>query len=158
MKRKGITAKELMQRLEADPEWTVRRADRDQRHQERARKLAEDQASLIDELAQAGVRVQSVYDFVNHPSAGPEAIRVLVRHLGVPHLPSVREGIIRALTIPSARSQALHPLIEHFVNESEPALKWVIANGLSAMATLEELAGIQGIEEFSDLFPGEHRS
>src|SRR5262245_23196466 len=122
-KKKSITADELMNRLEADPEWVARRTARDARRAERECRLAADEASVIADLAAAGAFVSSVYDFVNGGPAPDIALPVLVRHLGVAHQDRIREGIIRALGIPSARGIAFEPLRDAFRNERDPTLR-----------------------------------
>ena len=152
MNRKPITAKELLQQLEADPKWVAERDARELRHRKRAEALSKDEAGLLNDLEAVGVRVSSVYDFVNSPPASLEAMLVLVRHLDIPHLPNIREGIIRALSVSSARDYAQSSLVEQFRRENDPDMKWVIANALSAMVGIEELDGLEGIIKFSHLF------
>lgn len=81
-----------MRQLDADPAWVEQNANREARWKEKERRAAADEASIIAELAKAGVNVSSVYDFINDQLAPPEAIPILVRHLNVDHLPAIREG------------------------------------------------------------------
>jgi hypothetical protein len=148
-----MTADELMSKLESDPEWVAKRDARNARRAERAKQINADEATIIGELAAVGVTVSSVYDFVGKQLAPDVALPVLVRHLNVEHHPNIREGVIRALGIPNARTLAFGPLCDAYREERDPNLRWVIANALSGMARFEELADLPGIEEFAALFP-----
>jgi hypothetical protein len=151
-KRDWITAEELRRQLEANPEQAARRDARAARHAEGGKQIATDEAPLIAELADVGLVVSSVYDFVGKQLAPNLALPILVRHLSVEHHPRIREGLIRALGIPSARHMALDPLCNAFRKERDPTLQWVIANALSGMARFEEVAELPGIQQFADLF------
>jgi hypothetical protein len=157
-KRDWITAGELMSQLEADPEWVAKRDARVARHAERAKQIAADEASIIADLAAVGVAVSSVYDFVGQQLTPGLALPVLVQHLNVEHHPRIREGLIRALGIPSARGIAFDLLCEAYRKERDPTLQWVIANALSGMAQFEEVAELPGIQEFVALFPKHRRT
>ena len=151
-RRKSVSAEELMRQLEADPKWTAQRDAKLARRAERQKRIDSDQASMIADLAAVGVCVRSVYDFVGKQAAPETALPVLVRHLNEKHLAVVREGIIRALGLPCAREIAFDSLRHAYCTERDPSLRWVIANALSGMAHLEELAELPGIEEFAALF------
>jgi len=148
-----ITAEQLMRQLEADPEWVAKRDAREARHAERAKLIAADETSVISDLAAVGVAVSSVYDFVGNQLAPDVALPVLARHLKVEHHPRVREGIIRALGIPSARRVAFDLLCDVYRSERDSTLRWVAANALSGMARFEDVSALPGIEEFAALFP-----
>jgi hypothetical protein len=149
-KRKPETAAELMARLEADPEWCKRREERDARYRERGRQLAENQAPLVADLRAAGFAVNSVYDLVNSPD--PNAIPVLAAHLGEPYHDRIREGLIRALSLPQARDHVGQQMQSLFQSETDPSLQFAIANALSQMYPLSEIEHLQGINEFEGLF------
>ena len=151
-----ITAGELMRQLEADPEWVAKRDAKATRRAERARQLADDEAPIIAELAVVGVTVSSIYDFVGKQLAPDCALPILVRHLNMEHPPRIREGLIRALGIPRARSVAFELLCDAYRSERDPTLRWVAANALAGMARFEEVAVLPGIEEFVALF-SKHR-
>lgn len=153
-----ITAGEQMSQLEADREWVAQRDAKAARHAERAKRLADDEAPIIAELAAVGVTVSSVYDFVGKQPAPDVALPILVRHLNVEHHERIREGLIRALSIPSARAIAFDLLRHAFLKERDPTLRWVIANAFSGMARLDEVADLPGIQEFAALFPKRRRT
>jgi hypothetical protein len=147
-----MPAEALMRQLEANPEWVAQRDARAARHAERGRQITADAVPIIAELASVGVTVSSVYDFIGKQDAPDLALPILVRHLQLEHHPSIREGLIRALGIPSARKIAFGPLRDAFRTERDPALRWVIANALSGMARFEEVSDLPGIQEFAELF------
>src|SRR5690242_4230961 len=103
------TPGELLSELESNPAWRAAREARDRARAVRAEAVASDERELVAELRACGYDVDSVYDLVNnapHPVLArrflgpyPAAYPVLVRHLDVPHMRVVREGVIRALTV-----------------------------------------------------------
>jgi hypothetical protein len=149
---KGATAEDFMRSLEANPDYIARRAAQAAATAELAGVCAEDEARLIAELQQVGVRTNSVYDFVNEDGAPSAAVPILVRHLAVPHHPSIWEGIVRALAVPHARDAALETLRTAYRSEADPHRRWVIANSLGSMARLREVEDLPGIREYSALF------
>jgi hypothetical protein len=151
-KRRWITAEELMKQLHADPQWVAEQQQREARHATSTARLKADEAAILSDLTAAGIEVASVYDFLKIPSRPPGAVAVLVRHLDTPHLRNVREGVIRALGVPAARALAFEPLRAAYRVESDPTLRWVIANALAGMARFEEVRELPGIDEYAKLF------
>ena len=153
-KRRGKTAAELLRELEADPNSVAARNPRNARHNARVEQHAADLQSVLADLRSVGAFAVSLNDFINGGQVPrPEAIEVFVRHLDQQHLPSVHESLLRCLSISTARSGAFDWLRRRFLVELDPNLKWLIANALSAMARLDELRELPGIEEYRDLFP-----
>ena len=146
------TAKEFVGELERDPVHKERRAVQDAALAKRAAEAAADEASLVRDLEDAGVSVTSVYDLVNDVITTPHAVPVLLGHLGRPHLPVIREGILRALAYSHLRQGALSSLKDLFSGATEPGERWLIANAMAAMATLKELSELAGINEYAGLF------
>lgn len=128
MAKKRETAAEFMARLQSDPEWVRKDAERKAKHKAAVEKLQQEiepeHAPLMAELAAAGVKVrpniitqwesggtvgpeprfpQSISDLVNTKDSYPEAIPILIKHLRtVRHLVLVNT-IARALTVKEAR-------------------------------------------------------
>jgi hypothetical protein len=75
-----------------------------------------------------------------------------VAHLGQAHHPRVWEGIVRALSAPAARAEALGPLREAYRAETAPERRWLLANALGAMASFVEVGDLDGIAEHRSLF------
>ena len=147
-----MTAEELMRQLEADPEWVAKRDARDSRYAERESRIRAEQKPILDDLAEVGITVSSVYDLVGKQAAPAASFPVLLKHLACAYPSVIREGIIRALGLPAARAVALEPLSTAYSKEADPNLRWVIANALSGMASLSELKHLSGIEEYSAFF------
>jgi len=139
-----------MKKLEADPEYQDMRKRKDLELIEREAILAEDKRSLIEELAEAGYEVKSVWDFVNNNN-GYEFLRkfegqyesaysILVKHLDIEHHPKIREGIIRALTEKGAGGVASAALLSAFYQEQDSNIRWVLANALRTVLTRSQKA------------------
>ena len=151
-KKPGKTAAELMRELESDPRWVAARSEKEARLAARTEGLRAAEVPILADLSAAGVRVGSVFDLVGKATAPPGSWPVLVRHLEAGHPPRIREGLIRALGLPGARTLAFGPLCEAYRSELEPSIRWVIANTLAAMARFEEVAGLPGIGDHAQLF------
>lgn len=114
--------------------------------------LAVDETPLRNDLATAGVTVETVYEFVDGDAPPLAAVPVLIRHLREPHDRRLYEVILQALSYPQLRDLALEPLTVWFLEQQDRVMRWVGANALASMATLEELDAVPGIYEFRDLF------
>ena len=97
-------------------------------------KQSEDQR-VAQTLRHAGFQVSSVYDLVNSSDPYPAAVPILLDILPTVRDQTIREGVIRALTVPEARGLAAPALIGEFEREDSPELvNWVIASALSVVA------------------------
>ncbi len=119
MKKKKITAAELMAELNADPEWVATRAKEEHERQNRQAEWGRAEAPLVEELGSIGVAVNSAWDLINKTGAYPKALPILLKHLQRPYPDAVREGIARALAVPEAKF-AWEPLIRMYREEPEP--------------------------------------
>lgn len=139
-----MRADDFLRQLESDPEWVARRDERERDHalnvaKHRA-KLEADEMVMINEIRAAGYDVKSVWDLVNntpHPflernfvGEYPNAYPILIKHLEKDHIREIREGIIRALTVPDGGNEVAWALLKQFETERDRELKWVIANAL----------------------------
>lgn len=106
---------------------------------------------VVSALRKVGVKVSSVYDLVNTQKAYPEAIPVLIHMLPTVDEDTIKEGIVRALTVKEARGIAAKPLIAEFKkilpqeHPTKQLLKWAIGNALSVLAddsVFEEIVGL----------------
>jgi hypothetical protein len=137
-KEKWITSAELMARLQKNPEWVARNAEREARRKEQEDQFRKEEAVLLAELKKIGFNLESVWDFVNTAEKYPSAIPVLLRHLSLPYHKRIKEGIIRALTVNYAGPDVLRELIRLFREETDGSgnsLKWVLGNAISEVAT-----------------------
>ena len=140
MRKKSITASELIERLERDPDYRARRAQQDAASAEKAAVCAADEKQLVSEIRALGYDIDSVYDLVNntpHPvltrrflGPYPRAYPILVRHLHLEHHPAIREGVIRSLTIRDGGVPVEKALLDEFDRETDKHLRWVLASAL----------------------------
>jgi len=110
----NMTVDEVMRQLEADPEYSRRKAERERELQEREAQSRAAQKLLLEDLAEAGVNVTSVWDLVNTSSPYPSALPVLLDHLQRPYPDGVREGIARALAVRATRPIGWQTLMDEF--------------------------------------------
>ncbi|MCU4677509.1 hypothetical protein N7931_17945 [Catenovulum sp. 2E275] len=155
-----MKASDLMKKLEADPEYQEMRKRKDLELKEREVLLAADELGLIEELAEAGYEVESVWDFVNNNNryeflrkfegGYASAYSILVKHLDIEHHPRIREGVIRALTEKDANETASEALLAAFYQEQNSNLKWVLANALRTVLTRSQKAKHPEYKEIYD--------
>ncbi len=146
--RKPCTAAELMARLQADPDWVRRDAERKAKHKalvERIQKEIEpENAPLMAELTAAGVKVRmnpkiqltlppeerpgeapvpirSVEDLVNSADSYPEAIPILIKHLRTVRHPIMINSLARALTVKEARGTEAPRIVLDRLKQTSPS-------------------------------------
>lgn len=93
---------------------------------------------LLQELASVGYALDSVSDLRSSGLRYREAIPVLLRFLELAEDAATREEIVRALSVPWAKSEALDPLIQAFrdvprTGVREDLLRWAIGNALEVI-------------------------
>lgn len=125
---KPVTAEELLKELHADPEWVARKEAQEAKRQALARAIYASEAPLVADLRRAGFDIESAWDLFNRKEPWrkdvsippwPEAVPILIDHLGRTYPFSVREGIVRALTAPWGRV-AFNRLVEEFRHTADP--------------------------------------
>jgi hypothetical protein len=126
MRKKPITAGELLEQLAADPEYQARMAKKQAEFDKRDAELERAEQPLLKALAAIGINVTTVYDLVNTRLAYQEALPVLLEHLQRPYPVEIREGIARALAVRGARF-AWHRLRELYAEEEDPRMRDVLA-------------------------------
>ena len=137
-KTRPVTAAELMARLEADPAWVAKRDAREAERKRQEALLAAAEVPLLEELRSAGYGVDSVWSLVNSSESYPEALPVLLRHLGFAYPDRVREGIARALAVPGS-VVLLDVLVAKFVSELSEEVKDGLACAIAAAADAEHM-------------------
>ena len=152
MKRKSVTAAELVNRLEQDPGYQTRMAERQANIDALSQVYRADEAALVAELRAQGIAIESVWDFVSTTNAPLEAIPILVRQLSESHQPRVWEGIVRALSVKSARDGAFQSLKRLYVTETVESRRWLLANAIGTMAKFTEVKELPGIEQYRTVF------
>ena len=99
----------------------------------------DDQAKVVRALREIGMQIQSIWDLVNSGAGYGSAIPVLLELLPLISDRKVKEGIIRALSTPEARSIATAPLLaEMHASRDDETLAWVIGNALSVVVTSKD--------------------
>ena len=124
----------------------------------RSAEIAPEELPLRSDLAAAGIEISSIYDFIDGDAPPHDAVPVLIRHLREPHDRRLYGVILQALSYPQLRDVALEPLKVWFLEQHDRVMRWVGANALASMATLEELDAVPGIYDFRDLFDRPARS
>ena len=157
-RRKPMPADELMRELESDPSWVAKRDERERKQAERRKVLDADQKQLVDEICAAGYQVQSVWDLVNNTphqflernfvGEYPDAYPILIKHLKLDHLPGIREGVIRALTVPDGGDDVAWALLGEFESEKNADMKWVISNALRTVMNRKARMQYPAVDEY----------
>lgn len=152
-----MTAAELMKQLNSDPEYLAIKAKKDAQLQQLHDLREKDESALVAELNKLGLSVSSVWDLVNNApheflernfiGAYEVAYPLLVKHLTLPHEAMIREGIIRALTVESAKDLAFGALLNELQSETNKSIRWVIANALQEMTSTSERKAYPEIDE-----------
>lgn len=101
----------------------------------------EEHKLVVEALAAAGVRVQSVFDLVNTRQSYPAAIPVLMDCLDRVDNLAIKEGLVRSLTCKEARGVAGTKMLRLFqsippnASAEDQLLKWAVGNCLKVVAT-----------------------
>jgi hypothetical protein len=114
MTSKPMTAAELLAKLRRNPEFVAREKLREEQNRRVEEDSQREQKELLTDLRKIGIHVSSVWDLVNTDKDYRDAVPILVRHLCLPHSTSVKEGIVRALTVDYAGPRAIRELINEF--------------------------------------------
>jgi len=138
IEKKRMTRAEHRALLLQNPEWVARNAATEAHLKEGFEQSRKEQAQLLAELSDVGIRAESVWDLVNTADKYPAAIPVLLRHVVLPYNKRIKEGIIRALTVNYAGPEVFRELIRQFCEQTDNSpnsLKWVLGNAISEVAT-----------------------
>jgi len=106
----------------------------------------EDEAPLLADLRRIGIDIDSVWYLDRKRNISPEAIALLLEHLGRPYHPGTREGIARALGTRAARP-LWGELARLYIDETDPRVKDGLADAVAQTvtnATLHELLALLG--------------
>ncbi len=131
-----VTAGEVMQQLERDPQYVARRKQADAQWQQAVKKNKLAAEPVIADLKVVGFSVESLDELRRSGVRYKAAIPVLLKWLPVVENTDIKEAIVRALSVPWAKPTAVQPLIVEFQTASESAsgLKWTIGNALAIVA------------------------
>jgi hypothetical protein len=91
-------------------------------------------ASLMDELKQLVYDVPTPEDLPKTRRRYRDAVPVLL--VWLPRIDDIaaRESIVRALSVPWARPDAIEPLVREFEQSNAEAYEWAVGNALSVVA------------------------
>lgn len=131
-KYKGpMTAAELMGKLQADPEYQQRMAEKDRVLRKRIEAGRKAFKPCLDELHRLGFAGESLEAIVKTYSPLPErAVKVLLSFLDQFTDPRHVESVVRALGA-AAHPFDGRPLARCFESTDDEALKWAIANTIA---------------------------
>ena len=153
-----MRADELMRELESDPAWFAKQKKRELLQAERRDVHDADQKQLVGEINAAGYQINCVWDLVNNTAHEvlernftgeyPVAYPILIKHLTLDHLPAIREGIIRALTVSDGGNEVAWALLGEFERETNADLKWVISNALRTVMNRKARKQYPAVDEY----------
>jgi hypothetical protein len=135
-KKRTVTAAELVGRLKQDPQYQTSMQQRKALHEEFVQQHKLAAAPVVKDLNESGFAVESIDELRRKGVDYVAAISLLLKWLPLVSDTTVKDSIVRALSIPQARQTAARPLIAEFqaAPESDPSLKWTIGNALSIVA------------------------
>lgn len=149
---KPETVEGLLARLNSDPEWVARRDAREPEHLERKDLLRQAERPLAEDLAAVGHPVESAWDL---RAPYPDALPVLLEHLGYSYPDPIREGIARALGVRGAEFawDRLVELFETVDDVAEPQFKQGLGAALAELARKEHLPTLEKLLDRPELGP-----
>jgi len=132
---KITTASDFTERLRHDSDYQTRLRQVESRRQESNEHQRLVTAPILHDLRNAGFVVESLDELRHSGTDYKAAIPLLLRWLPLVTETTVKDSIIRALSIPNATQAAL-PIIKEFKATTGPVsnLKWTIANALAVIA------------------------
>ena len=134
MATKKITAAELLAKLNADPEFVARAADRERARLVMVEELSRAEAPVVSDLLAAGLGVESVWDLVNTGESYTAVLPILVDHLPRAYPAAIREGIARALAVKESRPW-WDTLTRFYRAETDQRVRGGLAAAIAASAT-----------------------
>lgn len=130
------TAAELMAELQRDPEYLARQEEAQEKSRQAAERYRLAASGLLADLAAVGFDVKAVGALRSLGVEYREAIPVLARWLPAVRDVSVKEDIVRSLSVPWAREIA-PLLVAELERAADSGLRWAIANALEVVANDE---------------------
>ena len=121
-KNKGVTAAELMARLQSDPEWVAARAKEEKELRRKEKALQKAERPLLKALAKAGFKVSAVEGLASLGRPYTAALPILLEHLQREYPDTIREFIARMLAVREA-DFARPTLIRLFRTEPNSGVK-----------------------------------
>lgn len=111
---------------------------------------SKDDRAVVQSLALAGLEVASVFDLLKVGKIPERAARALVSVYPLLSSGSVKDGVVRALSDPSAKGSAGPFLLTEFLSltpedRTNATLKWALGNALGIQATPADSETLLGI-------------
>ena len=145
MKRRRTTAGELLARLEQDPAYLARQAERAERVRIAVEEDAREQRRLLEECAEAGFDIGSVWDLVNRANDYDRLIPILARHLRLTYSPPTIDGIARALALRAARPYWVNIAATFLETPADSRAKQGLACALAMTASADVVDELHGL-------------
>ena len=145
-KRGGMTARDLMEQLDADPAYQAMRRAKDHELAELAEHRRREQQPLLKDLSAAGAIVAWVGELCDIPDPDPRIYPVLLDHLTKPNPPWLLEWIGRAFGRKTARPMVWDTLINLIKTD---ALEEKAASGV--MVAISNMAQPRDLQTLIDL-------
>lgn len=105
-------------------------------------KNPDDETKCRKALKEVGLSINSIYDLVNSRGDYPEAIPALIRLVRQVETPKIKEQVIRALTVKSAKRRCEETIINEYLQvpktDEYHCVKWVIGNTLYYLGTIDQ--------------------
>lgn len=137
MSEKSKTAAELIAELQQDPAHVERIRKAEAQADANAKEYAAAAVGLLQDLARAGFKVESVGALRHRRARYKAAIPILLEWLPRVRYPSLKEDIVRTVSVPWAKPAAARALVTEFRSAEDATgtgLRWAIANGLEVVA------------------------
>src|ERR1700722_16818738 len=147
MRQKPKTAVEFVVELEAQPEYVARKREFEEKRQDSVRQHRLIARPVIEDLKKAGYGIKTLDELRTSGTRYESAVPVLLKWLPLISDESVKESIVRTLSVPWAKPTAVMPLIAEFLAapESADGLKWAIGNALWVVGDDSVFDHLQGL-------------
>ncbi|MEM9737960.1 MAG: hypothetical protein AAF770_02575, partial [Bacteroidota bacterium] len=105
----------MMRQLASDSLWTreddQKMMEKNPAFKKKSALLDYDQQPVVRDLRAVGLDITDVWDLVNTSDSYPEAIPVLLKHINLPYIRAIKEGIVRSLIVKESRPIAFRPVL-----------------------------------------------
>ena len=133
-KKSGVTAKELMDRLNSDPAYVARKKEKSEAHAQKVASNTRFVADLLRDLAEAGCKVDSLEQLQRNKETYLTALPVLLRTFAGTHVVAFKTILLSHFCSPWSGLTATPLLIDEFKKADTESLRWAIGNALNIIA------------------------
>jgi HEAT repeat protein len=132
------TAAQLMQELQSNPAYQAQMEGKTRSRIEANAVFAHEEQRIVTELAMLGYKVATLDELRRAGFEYKSAIPVLLKSLKSATNLSLKEALVRSLSVPWAKPKAIPVLLEEFAssqgNPASLSLGWAIGNALEVLA------------------------